>query len=246
MKQSRVMVISAHASDFCSRCGGTLAIYKKEQAATKVLLVTLGERGESPSLWNEQTGITEDEVKAIRWEEARKSAEVLGLEIECLDFGDNPLVLDRDRLLILTRKIRQFAPDIILTHGLTDPYNPDHEVVGKGVLRACHYATVPGVEPDMPCLPSQPRVYFYEPDVLATPLSKFEPTLYIDITEVWDIKMKALSQFVTQRYLADFHKMYGEFRGFHAKNLAGLVDCKFAEPFHRYQPWGGKTFEQIV
>ncbi len=243
MRKSKVMVISAHASDYCSRCGGTLAQYSREHATTKILLVSLGERGESPSLWNERVGITEDEVKAIRLEEACRAAAILGAEIESLDFGDNPLLFDRERLLVLTRKIRLFAPDIVLTHGTSDPYNPDHEIVGKGVLSACHFATVPGVEPDIPCLPEQPRVFFYEPDVLATPLSMFDPDVYIDVTDVWDIKMKALEEFVTQRYLAEYHRMYGEFRGFHAKHLTGLAACKYAEPFQRYQPYGGRLFE---
>jgi len=239
-EESRIMVIGAHASDYCSRCGGTLALYGRKNGKAKILLVSYGERGESPSLWKERPGITEEEVKKIRWEEAVRAAEILGAEIVALDFGDNPLLFDRERLLILTREMRLFGPDIVLTHWTTDPYNPDHETVGKTVLNACHYATVPGVEPEVPYLPAHPRVFFFEPDVLATPLSKFDPDVYIDVTEVWDIKMEALRQFVTQRYLVDYHRMYGEYRGFHARSLGNLPDCQYAEPFRRYQPYAGR------
>lgn len=241
-EHSKVMVISAHASDFCSRCGGTLARYASNNNETRVLLVTYGERGESPGVWKQRPDITEDEVKEVRWEEAQKAAEILGAGIKALDFGDNPLVLDRERLLILTREVQLFRPDIILTHWTSDPYNPDHEVVSKAVLNACHYATEPGVEPDIPYLPTHPRVFFYEPDVLATPLSGFEPEVYLDITEVWDVKMEALKQFVTQRYLVDYHTMYGEYRGFHARSLGNLPDCRYAEPFRRYLPYAGRYF----
>jgi LmbE family N-acetylglucosaminyl deacetylase len=43
-----------------------------------------------------------------------------------LDLGDYPLVVDRDRLTAIAAKIREFTPDVVLTHTDRDPFSPDH------------------------------------------------------------------------------------------------------------------------
>ena len=40
----RVLVFSAHAADFCSRAGGTLAKYARRGSAVRVVDLTFGER----------------------------------------------------------------------------------------------------------------------------------------------------------------------------------------------------------
>ena len=46
----RVLVFSAHAADFCSRAGGTIARLVEAGAAVQVCDMTYGERCESPAL----------------------------------------------------------------------------------------------------------------------------------------------------------------------------------------------------
>ncbi|MDO4314238.1 MAG: PIG-L family deacetylase [Oscillospiraceae bacterium] len=61
-EKKRVLVVSAHAVDFVWRAGGTIAQYAKNDHAVKIIDITLGQRGESESLWKSRHGITVEEV----------------------------------------------------------------------------------------------------------------------------------------------------------------------------------------
>ena len=101
-REAKVMVFSAHAADFCQRSGGTIARYTQNGGRVKVVCASVGERGESHALWRKDPTVGEEKVKRIRQDEAEEAAAVLGAEIEFLDLGDNPLIFDRDRLMLLT------------------------------------------------------------------------------------------------------------------------------------------------
>ena len=122
-----MMVIGAHAADFVWRAGGALALSSEGGGAAAVLALSYGERGESGELWKEE-GQTIERVKAVRAAEASRAAAALGAEFQCLDLGDYPLEIDGDALGLIADRIREFAPDVLVTHTDTDPFNPDHPV----------------------------------------------------------------------------------------------------------------------
>src|SRR5579884_2941718 len=136
----RILCISAHAADFCVRAGGTLARYAASGADVRVVVLSPGARGESNEFWKARQGrTTEEEVAEVRRTEARKAAEILGVEVVFYDYRDQPLTFDYERLMRLVREIRSFRPRVIITHPAREPYNPDHTGVpgdhGRGVLR---------------------------------------------------------------------------------------------------------------
>ena len=100
-----------------------------------MLALSYGERGESGELWKEP-GQTVERVKEIRHGEAERAAAALGAEFECLDLGDYPLEVDRDALVAIADRIREFAPDVLLTHTDRDPFNPDHAAAFFAVEKA--------------------------------------------------------------------------------------------------------------
>ena len=119
------LVITAHPGDFVWRAGGAIALHAKRGYRMKVLCLSFGERGESQFAWK-KAGVTLEEVKAGRREEAQRAAEILGAEIEFCDAGDYPLRITE---AILDRTIdvyREMKPAFVLTHALEDPYNFDH------------------------------------------------------------------------------------------------------------------------
>ena len=124
-EKPKILVVSAHAADFGSRAGGTIINYVKSGSKALVIDLTYGARGESNSLWITRKN-TVEEIKLIRKKEAMKAAKILGAEIIFMDFDDNPLIIDRDRYWKLVDEIRKFKPEILLTHWLEDPLNPDH------------------------------------------------------------------------------------------------------------------------
>jgi len=241
----RVLVISAHAADFCSRAGGTIVNYVKAGSPVRVVDMTYGERGESNRLWLSRKGLTVEEVKTARKEEAEKAAGILGAEICFMDFDDNPLTMNRERYERLASEIRKFRPTILLTHWLKDPLNPDHEVTAKAALWACVKAA--DSDEGREVAPN-PEIFMFEPSVPTNDLSEFRPDTYIDVTEVFDVKLRALKEFRTQPGLPEVYTQWGMFRARQAvlrhdvHGTPGKRDIKYAEAFKRYTPWTGKYF----
>ena len=121
----RLLVIGAHSADFVWRAGGAIAVTTTGGGTAQVVALSYGERGESGELWKEE-GMTVERVKEVRRGEAERAAAHLGATFESLDLGDYPLVVDKDGLSAIAAKIREFAPDVLLTHTDRDPFNPDH------------------------------------------------------------------------------------------------------------------------
>src|SRR3982075_3714256 len=111
---TRMLVIGAHSADFVWRSGGAVAVTTANGGTAKVIALSYGERGESGELWKEE-GQTVENVKKIRHGEAERAATALGAEFECLDLGDYPLEIGRDALILIADKIREFAPDALIT-----------------------------------------------------------------------------------------------------------------------------------
>jgi len=239
MQTQNILVFSAHAADFCSRSGGTLAKYARQGSKVRVVDLTYGERGESANLWASRAGKIEvEEVKAIRKNEAIRAAAILGAEIEFLDFDDYPLVIDKERLIAIAAKIKTVRPTIVLTHWQNDPVNPDHMIAAEAVQRACVIADAPGFRPETPRLP-HPALFMFEPDVTATELTGFVPDTYVDITDVFEQKMTALCELATQSNLPEYYTRYAMHRAHQARGLGHQPEIKYAEGFKRYRPMVG-------
>src|SRR5438874_6723589 len=132
MAERRMLVIGAHSADFVWRAAGAVAVCTAAGGAARVIALSYGERGESGELWKEE-GQTIAQVKRIRHGEAERAAAALASEFRCLDLGDYPLEIDSDALRKISDQIRDFAPDVLITHTDTDPFNPDHPVAHTAV-----------------------------------------------------------------------------------------------------------------
>ena len=231
----RVLVFSAHAADYCSRAGGTLAKYARRGSAVRVVDLTFGERGESAELWKTQPNLSVDEAKAIRREEAMAAADVLGVDIHFLDWDDYPLFIDKDRLLVLVDEIRAFRPEIVLTHWRHDELNQDHQYTSEAVIRACSCAGAAGLKLDHP--PTRwPRLYFFEAGVPQTEFNGFSPDTYVDVSETFATKVEALARLKSQPVLQDWYTRYGQQRGWQARTYSGNPAIQYAEGFATYRP----------
>lgn len=240
MNNIRLLVFSAHAADFCSRAGGTLAKYSRNGAKVKAVDLTFGERGESDFLWKKEGDkITVDEAKSRRRAEALEAAKVLGVDVSFMNFDDYPLVIDKERILSIAEEIRKFRPNIVLTHWPNDPTNPDHETTAKLVLEACACAQATGLKTRSQAC-SYPKIFFFEPTVPTTEITGFKPTIYIDITDVFEIKMKALKKFESQPFLCEWYTLYAKRRGFEASFISKSVI--YAEAFAALYPFVNHIF----
>jgi 4-oxalomesaconate hydratase len=183
----RLLVVSAHAADFCIRAGGTLARYAASGARVRVLVQSLGARGESNELWKARGGTaTEAEVGEVRRKEAQAAATILGVEVEFSDYPDQPLTFDTGRISRLVREIKAFRPRVILTHPRSEPYNPDHAATCQAAMEAAYYAGLAGVEPDLPII-VPPQILAFEPTQPMAEATGFVPDTFIDITDVMEV-----------------------------------------------------------
>ena len=233
MSNLNLLVFSAHAADFCSRSGGTIALYARSGAQVHVIDLTFGERGESEDYWGQAPPKSITEARETRAREAEEAASILGASIEFLDYGDYPLMIDRTRLESIARLIRQQRPDIILTHWKVDPYNLDHEVTTASVIRAATMAAVPGFDDTGETVHPFPHLFGFEPSVPRDDIAGFVPDTYVDITEVFETKIAALHTLRSQTKLVSRYTQWAEYRGAQATQWSGDT-IKYAEAFKRY------------
>jgi 4-oxalomesaconate hydratase len=227
-----MLVISAHAVDYVWRAGGTIAKYVRNGWDVNVLVLSFGARGESAPLWKE-SGQTYEEVERVRKAESVSAAEILGCQLHFFGLRDYRLDMTDEVIDQMVRKIREFKPSIILSHGEKDPFNPDHPITHKASVDARLLAGSAGVLPELaPAPPS--RFYAFEPH--QTELSEFVPDIIVDITEDIEKKIDAMRCVPTQEYLVDFHIKLAESRGYHARRNSSNKGIRYAEAFQSYIP----------
>jgi 4-oxalomesaconate hydratase len=228
----RVQVIGAHSADFVWRAGGAVAVAVQNGGIAEVIALSYGERGESGELWKEE-GQTVENVKRVRHAEAEAAADALGGSFRCLDLGDYPLQIDGEALMTIADAIREFAPDVLITHTGRDPFNPDHPVASAAVDRARGLAAGAGVQSAFATI-APPALFLFEPH--QPELCDFTPTTFVDITPVIERKLAAMAEMKAQRYLQTYYAQRAEQRGNHARRASGDRSIQYAEAFQRVIP----------
>jgi 4-oxalomesaconate hydratase len=228
----RMLVIGAHSADFVWRAGGALAVTTSDGGVGRVIALSYGEKGESGELWKEENQ-TIDNVKKIRHGEAERAAGHLGADFRCLDLGDYPLQIGAEALERISDEIREFAPDVLITHTDTDPFNPDHPVAHEAVGRARSLAAGAGVQSAFKTV-APPEFFLFEPH--QPELCNFMPTTFVDITAAMDAKRAAMAEMKAQKYLHTYYAERADHRGNHARRSSGNQDIRQAEAFQRVTP----------
>lgn len=147
MEFSRALVVFAHPDDAEFTCGGTVALWTRSGTEVAYVCATDGSAG-----WN-GADLGREEIARIREKEMRDAAGVLGVtDVRFLGFTDGMVEPGFDLRRALTREVRQFRPDVIVTmdpsrlwSGRTYINHPDHRAVGEAVLAvvACDAPTRP-------------------------------------------------------------------------------------------------------
>lgn len=230
-----MLVVSAHAADFVWRAGGAVALGASRGDQVKVVCLSYGERGESARAWRE--GRSLEDIKGLRRQEAESAAQALGAEVEFLDAGDYPLVESPELVDALVRIYRHLQPTVVLTHSPSDPYNTDHPVGGGLAVKARILAQAAGYPaPGEPL--GAPPVFFFEPH--QPEVCDFRPHVLLDITSVFERKVKAMECVPAQRHLWDYYTDLARRRGVQLRRNAGpnmgvVAEC-YAEAYMRLYP----------
>ena len=237
MSKPSALVFSAHAADFVWRCGGAIALHQAKGYEVTIICLSYGERGESAKLWK-KGNTSLDEVKQVRKLEAENAASTLGAhDIIFLDLGDYPLEVDKESKYKIVDIIRKVQPGFILSHSRYDPYNTDHMYTTELALETRMIAQAWGHQPGEKVL-GAPQLYLFEPH--QTEQMGWVPNVFLDITDVWDKKRKAIECMAGQVYLWNYYTNLAENRANHFRRnsggQAGGRPAKYAEGFQAVFP----------
>jgi LmbE family N-acetylglucosaminyl deacetylase len=176
-----VLFVGAHPDDIETFCGGTAARFVQMGAKVFFCVATNGNVG-SPTL-------PKDEIAAIRKAEAQCAANVVGAELIWLGFDDEFLIDSVETRHAFINAFRIADPDVVICHWRAD-YNPDHSISGAIVDECIHMAGIPNIKTEAPpTTKAIAHVYFMD-----TPAGVgFEPELYVNITDVFETKVKMLA-----------------------------------------------------
>jgi LmbE family N-acetylglucosaminyl deacetylase len=139
-RYDRVLVVTAHPDDPEFAFGASVAMLAGDGAEVNYVICTDGcQGGEDPS-------VPDADLTATRYAEQRAAAEVLGVrDVVFLGFRDGNLAPSLELRKAITREIRRFRPDLVMTHMparvLSIPIgasHPDHVAVGEATLSAVY------------------------------------------------------------------------------------------------------------
>jgi len=194
-KRKVALVVGAHPDDPDFGAGGTVALWSRDGWDFYYLVCTNGSKGSADTEM--------DPVKLVQFrrDEQRAAARELGV-VECyfLDGVDGELQPTRDFLGHVVRHIRTLKPDAVFTHSteivIRNSFinHTDHRCTGQVTLDAIYPAAR-----DILNFPEQIAGGLEAHKVLDIYIwGSNEPNFAVDITDVADLKVEALTHHITQ------------------------------------------------
>ncbi len=185
----RIMAIGAHPDDCDVKVGGAAILWSRAGHFVKFVSATNGDTGH-----HRMGG---GPLARRRRDEAAAAAAVAGIEYEVLDIHNGQLEPTLANRWKIVRIIREFAPDLVITHRPND-YHPDHRYTSQIVQDSAYTVTIPNVMALTPHLEKNP-VFAYMSDDFSKPC-RFEPDVAVAIDSVLDDKIRMLDCHKSQFY----------------------------------------------
>jgi len=166
----KILAVVAHYDDLELSAGGTIAKFIKQGHQVRVVTAT-------KSNYTDYTGkVLRDNIDAAI--EGLQSLVTLGVQAAVnLGYDTKNIPFNSEIVEKINKEIDKYQPDIVITHALNESHQ-DHFNLAKSVMAAARY---------------QKTIWMFEtlyPSKTST--QQFRPLIYIDITDTFDIKMKAL------------------------------------------------------
>jgi len=177
----RIIVFGAHPDDPEYRAAGVAMKWAKQGHHVKLVATTNGDIGH----WEMAGG----PLATRRKKEVEEVARRLGVVNEVLDNHDGELEPTLENRRTVTRLIKQWNADIVITNRPND-YHPDHRYTSVLVQDSAYMVTVPFITPDVPPLKKNP-VFLYSSDRFQKP-NPFKPDIAISIDDVMEPTLDAL------------------------------------------------------
>jgi N-acetylglucosamine malate deacetylase 1 len=216
-----ILAIAAHRDDVELTCGGSLIRAARQGRVTAIIDLTAGETGTRGSA-------------ELREQESNAAAQILGVR-ERINLGlpDAGLVNTPETRSLLAVAIRRFRPRIVVAPALQGRH-PDHIVAGQLVRDACFIAGLAKVAPDT--APHRPRKVVH---AIAFREDNVKPTFVVDISDVFEDKMRAIQCYGSQfdgaiqagEVFPTGEPLYDVVRH-QSAHYGSLIRARFGEPFY--------------
>lgn len=226
-----ILAVGAHPDDVELFCAGTLLKYKQQGHSIYIGLTTSGNQGSNVIE-------SREEIARIRENEQLEAAQYYDAKVRFMRYDDELLFDTPETRRAVINTIRWANPDVIFTHYPDDP-STDHGMTGKIVSEVILSLPGKNIQADEPSTKKKPTLFFWD----TTAGVDFLPEVYVDISDVMDLKCEALSKHESHKEWMS-HYQTGEFFE-HCRILGSFrglqVDCTYAEGFrahriHGYMP----------
>ncbi len=240
-----VLALAAHPDDVELCAGGTACLLARQGYRVGIADFTRGELG--------SRGTPE-----LRMEEAHRAAEIIGLAArENLGLPDGDIANTKNNRREVIRLVRRYRPHVVLIN-TQECRHPDHCAAAELSTDTLYYAGLRKIETaeddGTPQEPHRPHHVLHY--MQAVP---FEPTLVVDVTEVWDRRIEALRAFRSQFFNPDYEPAEDEPETFvsnpqffewieaRARTYGYQIGATYGEPFrYRHGPFGTDDLMRVL
>jgi len=228
-----ILAIAAHPDDVELSCAGTLISHIQQGKTAGILDYTQGELG--------TRGTPEGRLK-----EAAEAARRMGITVrDNLGFADGFFTNDKEHQLKVISYIRRYQPEIVLANAPRDRH-PDHGKACQLTIDSCFLSGLKMIKTTWKGKPQEawrPKkiFHFVQSDYI-------EPDFVVDISDVWEQKVKAIEAFETQFHVSDKGSegdqtfiSTPEFMDFiksRARSWGQSIGVKYAEGYIKHQAIG--------
>jgi bacillithiol biosynthesis deacetylase BshB1 len=237
------LAIAAHPDDIELSCSGTIIKLTDKGLPVGILDLTRGELG---TRGNEK----------IREKEAKEAAKIMGVNIrENLGLPDGKIQVTMENKIELIKIIRKFQPEIIFS-----PYwverHPDHENTSRLVREAWYLSGLEKFKTKLNGKLQEPyrpkKIFFY----VQYFYQQFIPNLIIDISEVFERKIKVIECYKSQFFNPNVNLKeketllstpdFKEYLIARARFFGEMIGRKYGEPFLTLSPIGLNGIDEVV
>jgi LmbE family N-acetylglucosaminyl deacetylase len=225
----RVLVISAHPDDSDFGASGTIAQWVKKGIEVAYVFCTNGDQG------GEESGFTKEEMPAIRQREQRAAGAAIGVtDITFLNYIDGNLEATLGLRKDLVRQIRISQPDRMVCQSPERNWDrigashPDHLAAGEAAIQAVYPdARNPFAFTDL--LEKEGLQPWRVKEIWVSAFAN--PDHFVDITDTFDLKIKALQAHASQTAHNENLEMMVREWGERNAATAGFAQGRIAEAF---------------
>lgn len=237
------LAVAAHPDDIELSCSGTIIKLTQKNYPVGILDLSRGELG---TRGNEK----------IREKEAKEAALLMGVSLrENLNLPDGRIEVTHENKLELIKIIRKYKPEIIFA-----PYwierHPDHENTSKLVREAWYLSGLAKLKTKLNGRVQEPfrpkKIFFY----VQYFYQQFTPNLIIDISDVFDKKLKVIECYKSQFFnpQVKFNEKetllstpdFKEYLIARARFFGEMIGRKYGEPFLTLSPVGLNGIDDVI